>query len=385
MHTTIYLDYMATTPLDSNVLEAMLPYLQELELAGNSGSTHDLGIKALKAVERAREQVSLLINAEPESIIFTSGATESLNLAIKGAAEFHQRKGKHIITTQVEHKAVLDTCQYLQQKNYEVTYLKPDSEGIITAQQVAGALRDDTILVAIMAVNNEIGTIYDIASIAACIEHHQAILVVDAAQAAGKIPLDCKAIPIDLLAISGHKLYGPKGIGALYIRRKPRVRIAAQMHGGGQEQGLRSGTLPTHQIVGLGKACELARQCLDSEPTFIATLHEQFIQAFADIPHIKINGATKARVPHNINISLQGIDAEALLAGLPRLAMSTTSACNSIVNQASYVLKAIGATDRDALSSIRISLGRYTTPAEVKIAAEQIAAEVIRLRKIAPR
>lgn len=380
----IYLDYMATTPLDPQVLTCMLPYLQQPELCGNPTSTHKFGMAAHQAVAAARTQVAQLINASAESIIFTSGATEAINLALKGAAQFHQRKGKHIITSQIEHKAVLDCCEFLSQQGFEVEYLKPSTTGIITPQQIQAALREDTIMVAVMAANNEIGTLNDIAAIGNVLQQHGALFVVDAAQAVGKIPLDCQTLNIDLLAISSHKLYGPKGVGALYIRRKPRVRISPQMHGGGHENGLRSGTLPTHQIVGFGAACELAGQQMLVDIEHARAMQQRFWNRLNDLPQVSINGDIENRLANNLNLCFQGIDAEALLTGLPQLAISTASACNSIVNQASYVLKAIGLSDLDAFSSLRVSFGRFTTAAEVDAAASILRAEVIRLRQIAP-
>ena len=384
MQSPIYLDYMATTPVDPRVVAYMLPYLAQPELCGNPTSNHYYGLLARRAVETARQQVAELLNTTAETIIFTSGATEALNLAIKGAAWFHQSKGKHILTTQIEHKAVLDTCEFLANHGFDIEYLPPNREGMITPEQVKASLRPDTILVIVMAANNEIGTLYDIAAIGELVRAQGALFIVDAAQAAGKILLDCQHLKVDLLALSSHKLYGPKGIGALYISRKPRVRIAPQMHGGGHEFGLRSGTLATHQIVGFGYACQLAREQLVADWYHTLSLREQFWDIVKHCAAVTINGTMTSRLAHNLNLCFRGIDAEALLAGLPHLAISTTSACNSIITQASYVLKAIGLHDHEAFSAIRVSFGRYTTPKEVHKAAYDICAEAERLRHIAP-
>ncbi len=384
MQSPIYLDYMATTPVDPRVVAHMLPYLEQPELCGNPASSHHYGLVARRAVEIARQQVAELLNTSAETIIFTSGATEALNLAIKGAAWFHQAKGKHILTTQIEHKAVLDTCEFLANHGFDIEYLPPDQGGVITPDQVKASLRPDTILVIVMAANNEIGTLYDITTIGELVRAHGALFIVDAAQAAGKILLDCQQLKVDLLALSSHKIYGPKGIGALYISRKPRVRIAPQMHGGGHELGLRSGTLATHQIVGFGYACQLARDQLVADWYHTLSLREQFWDIMKHCRAITINGTMTSRLAYNLNLCFRGIDAEALLAGLPHLAMSTASACNSIITQASYVLKAIGLSDHEAFSSIRVSFGRYTTSAEVHRAAHDICAEAQRLQYIAP-
>ena len=384
MSDLIYLDYMATTPLDPRVFEKMRPYLVDINFSGNPASTHSFGLSARRAVEAARHEVADLIAASPDEIVFTSGATEAINLAIKGAVQSHQRKGRHIITSKTEHKAVLDTCAYLEKQGFDVTYLTPDTSGLLSIEAIADAIREDTILISIMHANNEIGVIQDIQAIGELARERDILFMVDAAQSAGKIPIDVSTMPVDLMAFSGHKLYAPKGVGALYICSRPRVRIAAQMHGGGHERGLRSGTLATHQIVGLGEACRIAKADMLTDSQRILDLKMHCWDILSELPDVTLNGAKSPRLANNLNICVKGIDAEALLMGLPQIALSTASACNSIVMQASYVLKAIGLSDEKALSSLRISFGRPTTILQVETATQAMVNEIKRLRDLAP-
>ncbi len=385
MKLPIYLDYSATTPVDPRVAEKMVQCLSPEGNFGNPASrSHVFGWRAEEAVEDARRQVGDLINADPREIVWTSGATESDNLAIKGVANFYSKKGKHIITSRIEHKAVLDTCRQLEREGYEVTYLDPDRDGLITVDMVASALRDDTTLVSLMHVNNEIGVINDIAAIGELTRSHKVIFHVDAAQSAGKIPLDMEAMKVDLLSVSAHKLYGPKGIGALYVRRKPRVRLEAQMHGGGHERGMRSGTLPTHQIVGLGEACRIAAAEMNDERARIEALKDRLLSQIADLEEVYINGSLKQRVPGILNISFAYVEGESLMMSLKDLAISSGSACTSASLEPSYVLRALGLNDELAHSSLRISLGRFTTEAEVDHAVAEIRLAVSKLRELSP-
>ncbi|MDF2181921.1 IscS subfamily cysteine desulfurase [Neptuniibacter sp. CAU 1671] len=385
MKTPIYLDYSATTPVDPRVAEKMMACLTQDGNFGNPASrSHLFGWKAEEAVETARRQVADLINADPREIVWTSGATESDNLAIKGAATFYQRKGKHIITSKIEHKAVLDTCRQLEREGFEVTYLNPGQDGIIEPQAVAEAIREDTILVSLMHVNNEIGTITDIAAIGELTRSKGIIFHVDGAQSLGKIEIDMDAMKVDLMSFSAHKIYGPKGIGALYVRRKPRVRLEAQMHGGGHERGMRSGTLPTHQIVGMGEACRIAKEEMADEAKRLATLRDRMMSGLNDIEEVYVNGSATQRVPGNLNVSFAFVEGESLLMSLKDLAVSSGSACTSASLEPSYVLRALGLSDELAHSSIRFSFGRFTTEEEVDYAVKQIHHAVMKLRELSP-
>ncbi len=385
MQLPIYLDYSATTPVDPRVAEKMS---QCLSIEGNFGNpasrSHMFGWKAEEAVENARHHVAELINADPREIIWTSGATESDNLAIKGVAHFNQRKGKHIVTSKIEHKAVLDSCQQLEREGFEVTYLDPDANGLTSAEAVAGALREDTVLVSIMHANNEIGVINDVAAIGEVTRANGVIFHVDGAQSTGKIPVDMETMKIDLYSISAHKMYGPKGMGALYVRRKPRVRLEAQIHGGGHERGMRSGTLATHQIVGMGEAARLAKQEMSEEAERLLALRQRFWDAISDIEEVHLNGDANARLPGSLNVSINYVEGESLIMSLKDLAVSSGSACTSASLEPSYVLRALGLSDELAHSSLRFSLGRFTTEEEVDYAASQLKAAVEKLRELSP-
>jgi cysteine desulfurase len=385
MQKPIYFDYLATTPVDPRVVEKMVRCLSMDGNFGNPASrSHLFGWKAEEAVENARRQVADLINADPREIVWTSGATESDNLAIKGVAHFYQEKGKHIVTSRIEHKAVLDTCRHLEREGFEVTYLDPDKRGLITPEAVAGALRDDTVLVSIMHANNEIGTINDIAAIGEVTRHAGVLFHVDAAQSAGKIEIDMERMKVDLLSMSGHKMYGPKGIGALYVRRKPRVRLEAQMHGGGHERGMRSGTLPTHQIVGMGEAASIARECMAEEAERLKGLRQRFWEGIKDIEEVHVNGDMEQRLPGAINISVAFVEGESLIMSLKDLAISSGSACTSASLEPSYVLRALGLSDDLAHSSLRFSFGRFTTEEDVDTAVAQFRNAVEKLRELSP-
>ncbi len=385
MKTPVYFDYSATTPVDPRVAELMCSYLTLDGDFGNPASrSHPYGWAAEKAVENARAEVARLVNADPREIIWTSGATESDNLAIKGAAHFYQKKGRHIITCKTEHKAVLDTCRQLEREGFDVTYLDPEENGLIDLGKLEAAMRDDTILVSIMHVNNEIGVIQDISAIGELTRARGIIFHVDAAQSAGKVPIDLAEMKVDLMSFSAHKVYGPKGIGALYVRRKPRVRLEAQMHGGGHERGMRSGTLPTHQIVGMGEAFRLAREEMAADNERIRMLRDRFLEKLGDIEETYLNGDAEQRVPHNINISFNFVEGESLIMALKDLAVSSGSACTSASLEPSYVLRAIGRNDELAHSSIRFSFGRFTTEEEVDYAAEQIRKNIDKLRELSP-
>ncbi len=385
MKLPIYLDYSATTPVDPRVAQKMI---ECLTLEGNFGNpasrSHLFGWKAEEAVENARRQVAELVNADPREIVWTSGATESDNLAIKGVAHFYQSKGKHIITSKIEHKAVLDTTRQLEREGFEVTYLEPDSDGIITAAQVEAALREDTILVSLMHVNNEIGTITDIAAIGELTRSRGVLFHVDAAQSTGKVEIDLDKLKVDLMSFSAHKTYGPKGVGALYVRRKPRVRIEAQMHGGGHERGMRSGTLATHQLVGMGEAFRLAKEELSKDRAHAQALAKRFWDQLSDIEEVYLNGSATARVAQNMNVSFNFVEGESLLMSLKDLAVSSGSACTSASLEPSYVLRALGRSDELAHSSIRFSFGRFTTDEEVDYAAAQVRKAVDKLRELSP-
>lgn len=379
----IYLDYSATTPVDPRVAEKMIPYLTEL--FGNPASnSHSFGWQAEEAVENARNEIAALIGADSKEIIFTSGATESDNLAIKGAAQFYASKGKHLITVKTEHKAVLDTMRELEREGFEVTYLGVQENGRIDLAELEAAIRSDTTLVSVMWVNNEIGVIQDIAAIGAICAEKGIIFHVDAAQATGKVHIDVKANQIGLLSMSAHKTYGPKGIGALYVRRKPRVRLNAQMHGGGHERGFRSGTLATHQIVGMGEAFRLARLEMDKDNAHAKALHERFLNAIKDVEEVYINGDLQHRVYQNLNISFNFVEGESLIMAVKDIAVSSGSACTSASLEPSYVLRALGRNDELAHSSLRITFGRFTTEAEVDYAAELIKAKIGKLRELSP-
>ncbi|WP_071870691.1 IscS subfamily cysteine desulfurase [Atopomonas hussainii] len=385
MKLPIYLDYSATTPVDPRVAQKMI---ECLTLEGNFGNpasrSHLFGWKAEEAVENARRQVAELVNADPREIVWTSGATESDNLAIKGVAHFYQSKGKHIVTSKIEHKAVLDTTRQLEREGFEVTYLEPDSDGIITAAQVEAALREDTILVSLMHVNNEIGTITDIAAIGELTRSRGVLFHVDAAQSTGKVEIDLDKLKVDLMSFSAHKTYGPKGVGALYVRRKPRVRIEAQMHGGGHERGMRSGTLATHQLVGMGEAFRLAKEELSKDRAHAQALAKRFWDQLSDIEEVYLNGSATARVAQNMNVSFNFVEGESLLMSLKDLAVSSGSACTSASLEPSYVLRALGRSDELAHSSIRFSFGRFTTDEEVDYAAAQVRKAVDKLRELSP-
>jgi cysteine desulfurase len=381
----IYLDYMATTPVDPRVITAMMPFLGLDGCFGNAASnTHQYGWQARAAVDKARAQVAALINAEPAEIIWTSGATESDNLALFGAARFYQRQGKHIITCETEHKAVLDSAKQLAREGFTVTFLPVDKKGFIDLNQLADAITDETSLVSIMHVNNEIGVIQDIARIAAIVHERGALLHVDAAQSAGKIPVDAKALDADLMSFSGHKVYGPKGVGALYIRQKPRVRLQPMIYGGGHENGLRSGTLAVAQIVAMGEAFRIAADELDESQQRLLALRDRLWQGLQTLDDIYLNGDLTQRVPGNLNVSFDKVEGEALLCAIKDLAVSTTSACSSASIEPSYVLRALQVPDELAHSSIRLSFGRFTTEDEIDFAIETLCREVKRLRQISP-
>jgi len=385
MSNPIYFDYSATTPVDKRVADVMCHYLTNDGIFGNPASrSHQYGWDAEKAVEDARAQVAALINADAKEIVWTSGATESDNLAIKGAAHFYAKKGKHIITSKTEHKAVLDSCRQLEREGYEVTYLDPDEKGLISLQSIEEAMRDDTILVSIMHVNNEIGVIQDVAAIGELCRSKKIIFHVDAAQSAGKTPIDMQTMKVDLLSLSAHKVYGPKGIGALYIRRKPRVRIEAQMHGGGHERGFRSGTLATHQIVGMGEAFRIAKEEMQVELEKVHSLRERFLKGLDDMEEVYINGDLEHRVPHNLNISFNYVEGESLLMAISDLAVSSGSACTSASLEPSYVLRALGRSDELAHSSIRFTLGRYSTQEDVDHAVKLLHDKIQKLRDLSP-
>jgi cysteine desulfurase len=385
MQTPIYFDYLATTPVDPRVVEKMVHCLSMDGNFGNPASrSHLFGWKAEEAVENARRQVADLINADPREIVWTSGATESDNLAIKGAAHFYQKKGKHIVTSKIEHKAVLDTCRHLEREGYEVTYLDPDSRGLISPEAVAGALRDDTVLVSIMHANNEIGTINDIAGIGEVTRNAGVLFHVDAAQSAGKIEIDLERMKVDLMSLSGHKMYGPKGVGVLFVRRKPRVRLEAQMHGGGHERGMRSGTLPTHQIVGMGEAAQIAKEGMAEEAVRLRGLRQRFWDGIKDIEEIHVNGDMEQRLPGAINISIAFVEGESLIMSLKDLAISSGSACTSASLEPSYVLRALGLNDELAHSSLRFSFGRFTREEDVDLAVKELRHAVEKLRELSP-
>lgn len=386
MNQLIYLDYAATTPVDEKVAEKMVNYLTFNGIFGNPASrSHGFGWQAEEAVENARQQIADLVNADPREIVFTSGATESDNLAIKGVAQFYSSRGKHIITSKIEHKAVLDVCRELEQQGFEITYLEPQANtGLILPEQVKDTIREDTILVSLMMVNNELGTLTDVASIGEITREKGVLFHVDAAQATGKTPIDLETMKIDLMSFSGHKIYGPKGIGALYVRRKPRVRVKAQMHGGGHERGMRSGTLATHQIVGMGEAFEIAGKKMAEEQTRITQLRSKLWNGLKDMEQIFLNGDLEHSIPNIVNISFNFVEGESLMMALKDLAVSSGSACTSATLEPSYVLRAIGLSDELAHSSIRFSLGRYTTEADIDRVINEVRTAVEKLRELSP-
>lgn len=385
MKLPVYLDYSATTPIDPRVAQKMIDCLTIEGNFGNPASrSHVYGWRAEEAVENARQQVADLINADPREIVWTSGATESDNLAIKGVAHFYGTKGKHLITSKIEHKAVLDTMRQLEREGFEVTYLDPSEEGIISPEQVKEALREDTILVSIMHVNNEIGTVNDIAAIGEITRANKVLFHVDAAQSAGKAEIDVETMKVDLMSFSGHKAYGPKGIGALYVRRKPRVRLEAQMHGGGHERGMRSGTLATHQIVGMGEAFAIAKQDMVKDREHVTKLSARFYSQLQDMEEVYLNGSKTQRMPHFLNLSFNFVEGESLMMSLKDLAVSSGSACTSASLEPSYVLRALGRNDELAHSSIRFTFGRFTTEEEVDHAAAQVRQAVAKLRELSP-
>ena len=382
----IYLDYAATTPLDPAALQVMLPHLASDGSFANPASTHGPGYKARAAVEKARAQVAALLGAEPAEIVWTSGATESNNLAIKGALEFHGNGGRkaHIVTSKTEHKCVLDTCRHLETQGVRVTTLKPGPEGVVSPEQVLEALTPDTVLVSLMWVNNEIGVVQEVTRLAPLLRERGVLFHVDAVQAAGKLAIDLRQVPIDLLSVSGHKIYGPKGVGALYVRKKPRARLAPQMHGGGHEWGMRSGTLATHQIAGMGAAFELAGTQLAEDARRLAELRDLLWSRLQALPRILRNGAPERAAPHVLNVSFEGVEGEALRASLPELAVSSGSACSSATAEPSYVLRALGRDDELANASLRFSLGRATTVEQIERAAALVIQQVEWLREMSP-
>ncbi len=379
----IYLDYSATTPVDPRVRDAMIPWLTE-KFGNPASRSHAYGWEAEQAVERAREQVAALVNADPREIVWTSGATESNNLALKGAAEFYQHKGKHLITVKTEHKAVLDTMRELERRGFEVTYLDVQENGLVDLEAFVRALRPDTILASVMMVNNEIGVIQPIEAIGEICRERGVIFHVDAAQATGKVEIDLARLKVDLMSFSAHKTYGPKGIGALYVRRKPRVRLVPQMHGGGHERGLRSGTLPTHQIVGMGEAFRIAKEEMATELPRIRALRDRLLAGIREIEATYLNGDLQQRVPHNLNVSFAYVEGESLIMALKNIAVSSGSACTSASLEPSYVLRALGREDELAHSSIRFTIGRFTTEEEVDYTVQLLKEKVAKLRELSP-
>ncbi len=379
----IYLDYSATTPIDPRVAAKMIPYLTE-EFGNPASRSHPYGWTAEKAVENAREEVAKLVGADPREIVWTSGATESNNLAIKGAANFYSAKGKHIITVATEHKAVIDTVRELERQGFEATYLQPEPNGLLDLEKFKAAIRPDTVLASVMLVNNEIGVIQDITAIGNICRENNIIFHVDAAQATGKVQIDLEKLPVDLMSFSAHKTYGPKGIGALYVRRKPRIRIEAQMHGGGHERGMRSGTLATHQIVGMGEAFRIAREEMNAENERIRFLRDKLLHGLQAIEEVYVNGDLDHRVPHNLNISFNYVEGESLIMAVKGIAVSSGSACTSASLEPSYVLRALGRSDELAHSSIRFSIGRFTTEEDVDYTIELMKSKIGKLRELSP-
>jgi cysteine desulfurase len=382
-HFPIYLDYGATTPVDQRVVDAMIPWLRE-HFGNPASRSHAWGWEAEAAVEKAREQVAALINADPREIIWTSGATESDNLALKGAAQFYKTRGKHLVTVKTEHKAVLDPMRELERQGFEVTYLDVREDGLLDLESFKAALRADTILASVMLVNNEIGVIQDIAAIGAICRERGIVFHVDAAQATGKVTIDLAQLPVDLMSLASHKTYGPKGIGALYVRRKPRVRIEAQMHGGGHERGMRSGTLPTHQIVGMGEAFRIAREEMGTEIERVRMLQKRLLDGLSAIEQTFLNGDPTQRVPHNVNMSFNYVEGESLIMGVKGIAVSSGSACTSASLEPSYVLRALGRSDELAHSSLRMTIGRFTTEEEIDYVVDTLKDRVAKLRELSP-
>lgn len=382
-HFPIYMDYGATTPVDQRVVDAMIPWLRE-HFGNPASRSHAWGWEAEAAVEKAREQVAQLVGADPREIVWTSGATESINLALKGAAQFYKTRGKHLITLKTEHKATLDTLRELERQGFDVTYLDVEADGLVDLEKFRAALRPDTILVSVLYVNNEIGVIQDIPAIGAICRERNIIFHVDAAQATGKIEIDLAKLPIDLMSLASHKTYGPKGIGALFVRRKPRVRLEAQMHGGGHERGMRSGTLPTHQIVGMGEAYRIAREEMGEETARIRSLQQRLINGLKDIEQVFLNGHAEKRVPHNVNMSFNFVEGESLIMGIKGIAVSSGSACTSASLEPSYVLRALGRSDELAHSSLRMTIGRFTTVEEIDYVITTLKDRVAKLRELSP-
>ena len=382
-HFPIYLDYGATTPVDPRVVDAMIPWLRE-HFGNPASRSHAWGWEAEEAVEKARVQVADLIGADPREIVWTSGATESINLALKGAAQFYKGKGKHLITLKTEHKAVLDTMRELERQGFDVTYMDVQEDGLVNMDALKAAIRPDTILISILYVNNEIGVIQDIPAIGTLCREKGILLHVDAAQATGRVEIDMATLPVDLMSMTAHKTYGPKGIGALYVRRKPRVRLEAQMHGGGHERGMRSGTLPTHQIVGMGEAFRIAKEEMAEGNAKARALQQRLLDGLKDIEQVFINGSMERRVPQNLNMSFNFVEGESLIMGIKGLAVSSGSACTSASLEPSYVLRALGRSDELAHSSLRMSIGRFTTEEEIDYAISTIRENVARLRELSP-
>ena len=382
-HFPIYMDYSATNPCDPRVVDAMIPWLRE-HFGNPASRSHAWGWEAEKAVETAREQVAALINADPREIVWTSGATESNNLALKGAAHFYKTKGKHLITLKTEHKAVLDTMRELERQGFEVTYLDVKEDGLLDLDALKAAIRPDTILISVLFVNNEIGVIQDIPAIGALCRERGILLHVDAAQATGRVEIDMASLPVDLMSMTAHKTYGPKGVGALYVRRKPRVRLEAQIHGGGHERGMRSGTLPTHQIVGMGEAFRIIKQEMHEVNAKARVLQQRLLDGLKDIEQVFINGSLEQRVPQNLNMSFNYVEGESLIMGIKGLAVSSGSACTSASLEPSYVLRALGRSDELAHSSLRMTIGRFTTEEEIDYAISTIRHNVAKLRELSP-
>ena len=382
-HFPIYMDYAATTPVDPRVVDAMIPWLRE-HFGNPASRSHAWGWEAEAAVEKARGEVADLIGADPREMVWTSGATESINLALKGAAHFYKTRGKHLITVKTEHKAVLDTMRELERQGFEVTYLDVQEDGMLDVEALKAAIRPDTIVISVMFVNNEIGVIQDIPAIGAMCREKGIIFHVDAAQATGKVEIDLKTLPVDLMSLASHKTYGPKGIGALYVRRKPRVRLEAQMHGGGHERGMRSGTLPTHQIVGMGEAFRIARAEMAQDNAKARALHQRLLDGLKDVEQVFLNGHAEKRVPHNLNMSFNYVEGESLIMGIKGLAVSSGSACTSASLEPSYVLRALGRSDELAHSSLRMTVGRFTTEEEIDYAIATIRQNVAKLRDLSP-
>ena len=383
MQLPIYLDYSATTPVDPRVVDAMIPWLRD-NFGNPASRSHSFGWAAEKAVDQAREHVAALVNCDPRELIWTSGATESINLALKGVAHFYKDKGKHLVTVKTEHKATLDTMRELERDGFDVTYLDVDQNGLLDLAKLEGALRPDTILVSVMFVNNEIGVIQDIAAIGEMTRSRGIIFHADAAQATGKVVVDLAQLKVDLMSFSAHKTYGPKGVGALFVRRKPRVRLEAQMHGGGHERGLRSGTLPTHQIVGMGEAFRLAREEMATDNERIRMLRDRLWEGISQAEQVFLNGDWERRVPHNLNASFNFVEGESLIMAMKDVAVSSGSACTSASLEPSYVLRALGRSDELAHSSIRFTVGRFTTPQEIDFTIDLVTRQVARLREMSP-